>query len=247
MVPLGIHTAGVDFAGGSAGSVREAHAAATSAATAAVHTAPRHPATPASAASGRPAAKAPSCTPDCFIPVTDPRRAGGTAARIALLVAGLARACGSPPRATATSRNPVLGADPISASAAADASRRATRQRRGPTRSTTRPPSGDRTAAAAKPTVVVRPSTVGETCSSSERRGPSAPSRNSWSMENAMADVSNAVMAPVAVPRPGMSSAPPRPPPTAAIPAPSSRPRRTASAVEAPSEVGPNAPRVPAR
>lgn len=178
---------------GSRGSARAAQAAATTAAPAAVHTAPRQPATPASAASGSPAAKAPSCTPDCFIPVTEPRRSGGTVARIALLVAGLASACGSPPSATAASSRPAPGADPMRASATAETRSSATRQRRGPTRSTTRPPTGESTAAAPKPTVVVRPSRVGDTSSSSTSRGPSAPSRNNCIIENAIAQVSNAV------------------------------------------------------
>src|SRR5690606_39990213 len=58
------------------------------------------------------------CSSD-LVPVTEPRRAGGTAARMALFVAGLASACGSPPSATAANRNPEPGAVPISASATA--------------------------------------------------------------------------------------------------------------------------------
>lgn len=210
VIPRGTQTAGVDFVGGSAGSVRAAHTAATTAAPEAVQTAPRHPVRPASAASGSPAANAPNCTPDCFMPVTEPRRAGGTAARIALFVAGLASACGTPPSATAASRNPEPGAVPISASATAATAGRVTRQRRGPTRSTTRPPTGESTAAVANPTVVVSPSTVGETPRSATSRGPSAPSRNNCIIEKAMAHVSSAVRALVA-PSPVAEPAPFRP------------------------------------
>ncbi len=184
--------------GGSAGSVRSAHSPARSAAPAAVHTAPRQPSPAASAVSGSPAANAPSCTPDCFTPVTAPRLAGGTAARMALFVAGLASACGTPPSATAPSSRPAPGAAPISASAAADTSSRATSERRGPTRSTIRPPAGDSTAAVPNPIVVVRPSTVGEMPDSPTRRGPSAPSRNNCSIEKAIAQVRSAVSAPSA-------------------------------------------------
>ncbi len=181
--------------GGSAGRVRSAHSPVSRAVPAAVHTAPRHPMPPATAASGNPAANAPSWTPDCFVPVTEPRRAGGTDARMALFVAGLASAWGTPPSATAASSRPAPGAAPMRASATADTTSRTTSARRGPIRSTMRPPIGDSTAAVPNPIVVVRPSTVGDIPSSSTSRGPSAPSRNNWSIEKAMAQVSSAVSA----------------------------------------------------